>query len=85
MHKASFTIRKSKLKTELTKMQKALATMYKEDLYGLRVYNYKWNLLTLVIPGIKLELPCKTVHTAKATFDFHYFYDMVKTWDLGIF
>ena len=84
MHKASFTIRKSKLKTELTKMQKALATMYKKKSYTVLELTITDNLLTLVIPGIKLELPCKTVHTAKATFDFHYFYDMVKTWD-GIF
>ena len=84
MHKASFTIRRSKLKTELTKMQKALATMYKKKSYTVLELTITDNLLTLVIPGIKLELPCKTVHTAKATFDFHYFYDMVKTWD-GIF
>ena len=65
-------------------MQKALATMYKKKSYTVLELTITDNLLTLVIPGIKLELPCKTVHTAKATFDFHYFYDMVKTWD-GIF
>ena len=65
-------------------MQKALATMYKKKTYTVLELTITDNLLTLVIPGIKLELPCKTVHTAKATFDFHYFYDMVKTWD-GIF
>ena len=64
MHKASFTIRKSKLKTELTKMQKALATMYKKKTYTVLEFTITDDLLTLVIPGIKLELPCKTVHTA---------------------
>ena len=84
MNKASFTIRKSKLKTELNKMRKALSTLSKTRTYTVLELTITDNLLTLVIPGIKLKLPCKTVHTAKATFDFHYFYDMVKTWD-GIF
>lgn len=84
MHKASFTIRKSKLKTELNKMRKAVSTLSKTRTYTVLELTITDNLLTLVIPGIKLELPCKTVHTAKATFDFHYFYDMVRTWD-GIF
>jgi hypothetical protein len=84
MHQASFIVRKSKLKTQLAKMHKALAMMYKMKTYTVLELTITDDLLTLVIPGIKLELPCKTVHTAKATFDFHYFYDIVKTWD-GVF
>ena len=84
MHKASFTVRKSKLKTELTKMQKALALMYKKKTYTVLELTITDNLLTLVIPGIKLEVSCTTNSTAKATFDFHYFYDIVKTWE-GVF
>ncbi|MDP5097494.1 MAG: hypothetical protein NWP90_07450 [Flavobacterium sp.] len=61
-------------------MQKALATMYKKKSYTVLELTITDNLLTLVISGIKLELPCKTVHSAKASFDFHYFYDIVKTW-----
>lgn len=47
MHKASFTIRRSKLKTELTKMQKALATMYKKKTYTVLELTITDNLLTL--------------------------------------
>ncbi len=49
MHQASFTIRKSKLKTELTKMQKALATMYKKKTYTVLELTITDDLLTLVI------------------------------------
>lgn len=84
MHKASFTIRKSKLKAELNKIRKAIGSPGKFKNYYVLELTITDNLLTLVVPGIKLEVPCETISTAKATLNSYYFYDIVKTWE-GIF
>ncbi|CAM3774347.1 hypothetical protein FLGE108171_14560 [Flavobacterium gelidilacus] len=81
MNKASFKIRKSKLKNELANMRKAYRAISKRTASRVLEMTITDNLLTLVIPGAKLEVPCETFSTAKATIDFLYFYDIIKTWE----
>lgn len=38
-------------------------------------------LLTLVIPGVRLEVKCETKNTAKATVSLFYFRDIINTWN----
>uniref|UniRef100_UPI00404A6B02 hypothetical protein n=1 Tax=Flavobacterium sp. TaxID=239 RepID=UPI00404A6B02 len=81
MNKASFKIRKSKLKKELANMHKIFRAISKRTASSVLEMTITDNLLTLVIPGAKLEVPCKTVNTAKASIDFLYFYEIIKTWN----
>ena len=80
MNKSSFKIRKSKLKTELEKIHKAYKAISVKSKSKVLEITITDNLITLVIPGAKLEVPCETLSTAKATLDFLYFYDIVKSW-----
>jgi len=79
MHKATFIIRKSKLKSELAKIQKTYKGISKKTPFASLELTITDGLLTLVVPGIKLELPCKTTSTVKASIGFHYFYEIIKT------
>jgi hypothetical protein len=81
MNKSSFKIRKSKLKKELTNMHKAYKAISKRTASRVLEMTITDNLLTLVIPGAKLEVPCETYSTAKASIDFLYFFDIIKTWN----
>jgi hypothetical protein len=80
MNKSSFKIRKSKLKSELAKIYKAYRGYSNKTFSRVLEITITDNLITLVIPGVKLEVPCETLNTAKATLDFLYFYDIVKSW-----
>jgi hypothetical protein len=80
MHKATFIIRKSKLKSELAKIQKVYKGISKKTPHASLELTITDGLLTLVVPGVKLELPCKTTSTVKASIGFHYFYEIIKTW-----
>lgn len=80
MHKATFTIRKSKLKSELTKMLKAYKGISKKAPAATLELTITDGLLTLVVPGIKLEVPCKTSSTVKVSIGFYYFYEVIKSW-----
>ncbi|MCZ8198197.1 MAG: hypothetical protein O9267_11380 [Flavobacterium sp.] len=85
MHKATFTIKKSKLKSELSKMQNAYKGISKKAPAAALELTITDELLTLVVPGIKLEVPCKTSSTAKVSIGFYYFYEIIKSWkDLQI-
>jgi hypothetical protein len=78
MNQASFKIRKSKLLNELKKITKALGPVSKWNRYTTIELTIIDGLLTLVIPGIRLELPCETTSTAKATLGLFYFRDIIK-------
>jgi hypothetical protein len=80
MNQASFKIRKSKLLNELKKITKALGPVSKWNRYTTIELTITDGLLTLVIPGIRLELPCETTSTAKATLGLFYFRDIIKNW-----
>jgi hypothetical protein len=80
MNQASFSIRKSKLKIELGKISKAIKGISNKKYAPVLEITITDSLMTLVIPGIKLEIPCKTNSTVKATLNFNYFSDIVKTW-----
>lgn len=80
MNQASFKIRKSKLLNELKKITKALGPVSKWNKYTTIELTITDGLLTLVIPGIRLEIPCKTANTAKATLGLFYFRDIIKNW-----
>ncbi|MEQ3662204.1 MAG: hypothetical protein ABNG96_05885 [Flavobacterium sp.] len=80
MNISSFKIRKSKIKSELAKIYKAHKGYSNKAVSRVLEITITDNLVTLVIPGVKLEIPCETLNTAKATLDFLYFYDIVKSW-----
>lgn len=80
MNQASFKIRKSKLLNELKKITKALGPVSKWNRYATIELTITDGLLTLVIPGIRLELPCETTSTEKATLGLFYFRDIIKNW-----
>ena len=80
MNQASFKVRKSKLLTELKKMTKTLGAIskwYKKTELEITITD---GLVTLVIPGVRLELECETVGTAKASLSLHYFNDIIQSW-----
>lgn len=81
MNKATFTIRKSKLLTELKKMTKALGALAKRNKNTEIEITITDGLVTLVIPGIRLELKCETVSTAKVSLNLYYFKDIVQSWN----
>lgn len=79
MNQASFSIRKSKLLKELKNFAKALGRMSKSNKETVIELTITDNMLTLVIPGAKFELDCKTISTAKASLGFFYFKDIIET------
>lgn len=81
MNEARFTIRKSILNRELVKMAKSLSTINRGGTIEFTIID---NSVTLVTPGIKVELPCKTISTAKFTFGFFYFKEIIKDWKTPI-
>ena len=80
MNQASFTLRKSKLKSELAKVTKAFRGLSVKKYSAVLEITITDDLLTLVVPGIKLEIPCKTESTVKASLDFFYFFEIIKEW-----
>lgn len=80
MNQASFTIRKSNLERELIKISKMLGAASKWNRTTVIELTITDRLLTLVIPGSRVELKCETKSTAKATIGFFYFKDIVQTW-----
>jgi len=79
MNQASFKLKKSKLLVQLTKMTKTLGRISKWNKYTVLEITVTDGLLTLVIPGIRLELKCETSSTAKATLSLFYFKDIIQT------
>jgi hypothetical protein len=80
MNQASFKLRKSKLLNELKKITKALGPVSKWNRYTTVELTITDGLLTLVVPGIRLEVKCETTSTAKATLGLFYFRDVIKNW-----
>lgn len=80
MNQASFTIRKSKLEKELIKTAKMLGAASKWNQTTVIELTITDGLLTLVIPGSRVELKCVTKGTAKASIGFFYFKNIVQTW-----
>ena len=78
MNQASFSIQKSKLLNELKSMAKTLGRASKYTTATVLELTITDNKVTLVIPGAKFELDCKTKATAKATIGFFYFKDIVQ-------
>jgi hypothetical protein len=81
MNQSSFKIRKSKLVNELKKITKTLGPLSKWTRYTTIELTITDGLLTLVIPGVRLELKCETTSTAKATLGLYYFRDIIKNWN----
>ena len=81
MNQASFKIKKSKLLLEIKKMTKALGPISKWNRYTELELTITDGLLTLVIPGVRLEVKCETKSTAKATLGLFYFRDIINTWN----
>ncbi|OAB25320.1 hypothetical protein SAMN05444395_10947 [Flavobacterium fryxellicola] len=80
MNQASFRIRKSKLLNELKKITKTLGPATKWTIYTTIELTITDGLLTLVIPGVRLELKCETSGTAKASLGLYYFREIIKNW-----
>lgn len=76
---SSFTIRKSKLVNELKKLTAATGKISKYNKSIVLELTITDNLLSLVIPGIKLEVACETTSTAKATIGLFYFKDIIQS------
>ena len=81
MNQASFTIKTSKLLLELKKMTKSLGSISKWNRYTVLELTITDGLLTLVIPGVRVELKCETTSTAKASLGLYYFRDIINTWN----
>lgn len=81
MNQASFKLKKSKLLNELKKITKALGPISKWNRYTQLELTITDGLLTLVIPGVRLEVKCETNNTAKATLGLFYFRDIINTWN----
>lgn len=79
MKQASFTIKKTTFLKELKTISKALGKKSKYNLGTVLELTITDNLLTLVIPGIKLQVPCTTNSTAKASLGFYYFIDIIES------
>jgi len=84
MNKSSFTIRRYKLNRELVKIKKAFKGLSTKKFSTVLEITITDDLLSLVVPGIKLEIPCKTEGTVKASLDFFYFVSIVKEWNKPI-
>ncbi len=80
MNHAAFKVRKSKLLTELKKMTKALGSISKWNKNTELEITITDGMITLVIPGVRLELIGETVSTAKASLNLYYFKDIVQSW-----
>jgi len=80
VNQASFKIRKSKLLNELKKVTKTLGRVSKWNRYTTVELTITDGQLTLVIPGMRVELQCETTSTAKATLGLFYFKDIVNNW-----
>jgi hypothetical protein len=81
MNQASFSIRKSKLEAELKKKSRILGKLSDWNKNTVIELTITDGLLTLVIPGSRIELPCLTKSTAKATISFFYFKKIIQTWN----
>jgi hypothetical protein len=81
MNQASFKIKNSKLLNELKKITKALGPISKWNRYTELELTITDGLLTLVIPGVRLEVKCETKSTAKATLGLFYIRDIIKNWN----
>lgn len=81
MNQASFTIKTSTLLLELKKMTKSLGSISKWNRYTVLELTITDGLLTLVIPGIRIEVKCETNSTAKASLGMYYFRDIINTWN----
>lgn len=79
MNHSSFTIKKTKFVNELKNITKALGRISKYNKSTVLEMTITDNLLTLVIPGIKLEIECKTQSTAKASIGLFYFKDIIQS------
>jgi hypothetical protein len=78
MNHSRFTLQKSALLKELTNINKALGRKSKYNIQTVLELTITDNLLTLVVPGIKVTIACKTRSTAKATIGFFYFKDIIE-------
>lgn len=78
MNHSSFTIKKTKFVNELKNITKTLGRISKYNKSTVLELTITDNLLTLVIPGIKLEIECKTQSTAKASIGLFYFKDIIQ-------
>ena len=85
MNQASFNIRKAMLLKELKNIAKALGKMSKVNVKTVVELTITDGILTIVIPGAKLELECQTKSTAKVSLGFFYFKDIIEaTKDINI-
>jgi hypothetical protein len=76
MNHASFTIIKKELIKELTNITKSLGKVSKHNRIAILELTITDDLLTIVIPGIKIEMKCETKGSAKATIGLYYFKDI---------
>ena len=81
MNQASFNIKTDKLVLELKKITKSLGPVSRWNRYTILELTITDGLLTLVIPGIRIEIKCETKDTAKASLGLFYFKDVIQTWN----
>ena len=78
MNQASFTIQKATLSNGLKNIVKVIGKMSKTNVHTVVELTITDGLLTIIIPGAKLELECQTNSTAKVTLGFFYFTDIIE-------
>ncbi|MFY8186561.1 MAG: hypothetical protein ACOVLC_01255 [Flavobacterium sp.] len=79
MNHASFTIEKKVLEDVLKKITRVIGRQTKFNINTILELTITDQLLTFVIPGIKIEQPCETVLTAKISLGFFYFKDLINS------
>lgn len=81
MNHASFIIKKAKLYESLIHINKSLGGASRYTQNTILELTITDDLLTLVVPGIKIELPCKNIGTAKATIGLLYFKNLIHSYN----
>ncbi|MEC5166736.1 hypothetical protein RCH18_002484 [Flavobacterium sp. PL11] len=77
MNHSSFIVKKEALVQELKNINKALGRKSKYNIQTVLELTITDNMLTLVVPGVKITIDCKTINTCKASIDFFYFKDII--------
>ncbi|HEY0046384.1 MAG TPA: hypothetical protein VGB44_06715 [Flavobacterium sp.] len=79
MNQSIFTIGKPVLLTQLKDMSRPFGRSTNAKSHLILELTITDKLLTLVVPGARIEMYCETRSTCKATVGFMYFLDIVKT------
>ena len=79
MNQASFTISRKDIVEVFKKITRIIGRKSKFNIYTVLELTITDDLVTFVVPGIKIEQLCQTFKTAKVSLDFFYLKDIVES------